>query len=223
MKFVFMVVKILLVILIPLFIILTSIRILTNPLYPQFEYNTPGFPPDPYGFTKADRLKYAGISIDYLLNNSDISFFDQYKLADGSPMYNERELSHMRDVKILIQNAFLGWGILGILLVLAGVISWQQKNLSPFFRALSRGGWATLVIIGLILVGVVVSFNGLFTDFHRILFTGDTWLFYYSDTLIRLFPMQFWQDAFIWMGIFAIIQALIFGVFCRMIARRFIK
>ena len=223
MKFVFMVVKILLVILIPLFIILTSIRILTNPLYPQFEYNTPGFPPDPYWFTKADRLKYAGISIDYLLNNSDISFFDQYKLADGSPMYNERELSHMRDVKILIQNAFLGWGILGILLVLAGVISWQQKNLSPFFRALSRGGWATLVIIGLILVGVVVSFNGLFTDFHRILFTGDTWLFYYSDTLIRLFPMQFWQDAFIWMGIFAIIQALIFGVFCRMIARRFIK
>jgi integral membrane protein (TIGR01906 family) len=138
-------------------------------------------------------------------------------------MYNERELSHMRDVKILIQNAFLGWGILGILLVLAGVISWQQKNLSPFFRALSRGGWATLVIIGLILVGVVVSFNGLFTDFHRILFTGDTWLFYYSDTLIRLFPMQFWQDAFIWMGVFAIIQALIFGVFCRMIARRFIK
>jgi integral membrane protein (TIGR01906 family) len=223
MKFVFMIVKILLVILIPLFIILTSIRILTNPLYPQFEYNTPGFPPDPYGFTKADRLKYAGISIDYLLNNSDISFFDQYKLADGSPMYNERELSHMRDVKILIQNAFLGWGILGILLVLAGVISWQQKNLSPFFRALSRGGWATLVIIGLILVGVVVSFNGLFTDFHRILFTGDTWLFYYSDTLIRLFPMQFWQDAFIWMGVFAIIQALIFGVFCRMIARRFIK
>ena len=223
MKFVFMVVKILLVILIPLFIILTSIRILTNPLYPQFEYNTPGFPSDPYGFTKADRLKYAGISIDYLLNNSDISFFDQYKLADGSPMYNERELSHMRDVKILIQNAFLGWGILGILLVLAGVISWQQKNLSPFFRALSRGGWATLVIIGLILVGMVVSFNGLFTDFHRILFTGDTWLFYYSDTLIRLFPMQFWQDAFIWMGVFAIIQALIFGVFCRMIARRFIK
>jgi len=223
MKFISMIVKILLVISIPLFIILTSIRILTNPLFPQFEYNTPGFPPDPYGFTKADRLNYAGISIDYLLDNSDISYFDQFKLADGSPMYNERELSHMRDVKILIQNAFLGWGILGILLILAGVISWQQKNLGPFFMALSRGGWATLVIIGLILVGVVVSFNGLFTDFHRIFFTGDTWLFYYSDTLIRLFPMQFWQDAFIWMGVFASIQALIFGVFGRMIARRFLK
>lgn len=223
MKFISMIVKILLVISIPLFIILTSIRILTNPLYPQFEYNTPSFPPDPYGFTKADRLKYAGLSIDYLLNNSDISYFDQFKLADGSPMYNERELSHMRDVKILIKNTFLGWGILGILLILVGVISWQQKNLGPFFMGLSRGGWATLVIIGLILVGVVVSFNGLFTDFHRIFFAGDTWLFYYSDTLIRLFPMQFWQDAFIWMGVFASTQALIFGVFGRMIARRFLK
>jgi integral membrane protein (TIGR01906 family) len=213
--------RLLLIIAVPIFIIISSIRILVNPLYPQFEYNTPNFPADPYGFTKADRLMYAGISLDYLLNNSDITFFDQYKLADGSPMYNERELSHMQDVKTLIQNAFLAWGIIGIGLVLIGVISRQTKQLRPYFSALSSGGWTTLVIIGLILVGVVVSFNGLFTDFHRIFFTGDTWLFYYSDTLIRLFPMQFWQDAFIWMGVFAIIQALIFGVFGRMIARKF--
>jgi len=221
MKVVFIAAKLLLIVAVPLLIIITSIRLLVNPLYPQFEYNTPYFPADPYGFTKADRLNYSGISIDYLLNNSDITFFNQYKLADGSPIYNERELSHMQDVKTLIQNAFLAWGIIGIALVLAGVISWQTKQLRPYFTALSTGGWTTLVIIGLILVGVVISFNGLFTDFHRIFFTGDTWLFYYSDTLIRLFPMQFWQDAFIWMGVFAIIQALIFGLFGRMIARKF--
>ncbi len=221
MKIVSTAAKLLLIVALPIFIIITSIRILATPLYPQFEYNTPGFPADPYGFTKADRLKYAGISIDYLLNSSDITFFNQYTLPDGSPMYNERELSHMQDVKTLIQNAFLAWGIIGIALVLAGVISWQTRHLRAYFNALSTGGWTTLVIIGLILVGVVISFNGLFTDFHRIFFTGDTWLFYYSDTLIRLFPMQFWQDAFIWMGVFAIIQASIFGVFGRIIARRF--
>jgi integral membrane protein (TIGR01906 family) len=221
MKFVSIAAKLLLIVAVPVLIIISSIRILVNPLYPQFEYNTANFPADPYGFTKADRLKYSGISIDYLLNNNDITFFNQFTLADGSPMYNERELSHMQDVKTLIQNAFLAWGIIGIALVLAGVISWQTKQLRPYFTALSNGGWTTLVIIGLILVGVVISFNGLFTDFHRLFFTGDTWLFYYSDTLIRLFPMQFWQDGFIWMGVFAIIQALIFGVFGRMIARKF--
>ena len=156
MKVVFIAAKLLLIVAVPLLIIITSIRLLVNPLYPQFEYNTPYFPADPYGFTKADRLNYSGISIDYLLNNSDITFFNQYKLADGSPIYNERELSHMQDVKTLIQNAFLAWGIIGIALVLAGVISWQTKQLRPYFTALSTGGWTTLVIIGLILVGAWV-------------------------------------------------------------------
>jgi len=221
MKVLAIVAKLLIIIAVPVFIIITSIRILINPLYPQFEYNTPGFPPDPYGFTKADRLKYSEISLAYLLNSSDITYFDQFKLPDGSPMYNDRELSHMVDVKTLIQHAFLAWGIIGIGLILTGVLSWRTRLLRPFFSSLSTGGWTTLAIIVLILVFVVISFNGLFTDFHRIFFTGDTWLFYYSDTLIRLFPMQFWQDAFIWMGVFAIIQSLIFGVFGRMMARRF--
>jgi uncharacterized membrane protein len=31
-------------------------------------------------------------------------------------------------------------------------------------------------------------------------FEGDTWLFLYSDTLIRLFPERFWLTAFIGIG-----------------------
>jgi len=215
--------RIVLVIIVPVFIMMTAIRLLITPLFAQFEYNTPGFPPDPYGFTKEDRLKYSAISIDFLTNSSDITYFNQFPLPNGSPLYNERELSHMRDVKVLIQQMILAWDILAVLLVLAGLISWQTKALGSFFTAISRGGWATLVVIGLILVGVAVSFTDLFTEFHRIFFTGDTWLFYYSDSLIRLFPMQFWQDAFIWMGVFAIIMALICGVFGRMLARRIIR
>ncbi len=34
-----------------------------------------------------------------------------------------------------------------------------------------------------------------FTLFHQVFFEGDSWLFLYSDTLIRLFPIRFWQDA----------------------------
>jgi len=40
-----------------------------------------------------------------------------------------------------------------------------------------------------------VSFSSFFTTFHRIFFTGDSWLFSYSDTLIQLFPLPFWVDA----------------------------
>ena len=38
----------------------------------------------------------------------------------------------------------------------------------------------------------------------QIFFKGDSWLFYYSDTLIRLFPIRFWQDAFLWAAILAL-------------------
>ncbi len=86
---------------IPFFLLMTSIRILLIPyLYLDFEYHTPGFPPDTYGFTLQERLKWSKISMDYLLNDQDISWLANQKLPDGSPLYIDRELSHMRDVKV---------------------------------------------------------------------------------------------------------------------------
>ena len=61
------------------------------------------------------------------------------------------------------------------------------------------------VILGM----VAVSFNALFTAFHRLFFQGNTWLFLYSDTLIRLFPIPFWRDAFILVGFFTILGAVL--------------
>jgi integral membrane protein (TIGR01906 family) len=42
-----------------------------------------------------------------------------------------------------------------------------------------------------------ISFWQFFSWFHSLFFKGDSWLFAYSDTLIRLFPIRFWQDAVI--------------------------
>jgi integral membrane protein (TIGR01906 family) len=44
---------------------------------------------------------------------------------------------------------------------------------------------------------VMVTWDQAFTLFHRIFFQGDTWLFPTTDTLIRLFPVEFWQDIFL--------------------------
>jgi uncharacterized membrane protein len=43
-------------------------------------------------------------------------------------------------------------------------------------------------------------------------FTGDSWLFLYSDTLIRLFPMRFWQDAFLFAGALDVLGGLALGL-----------
>ncbi|MEW6504537.1 MAG: TIGR01906 family membrane protein [Chloroflexota bacterium] len=184
-----------------LFVMMTSIRLLMTPLFLTIEYNTPGFPPDAFGFTKEDRLHWANLSLRYLLNDEDISYLGDLRFEDGSPVFNERELRHMLDVKILVQQMIHAWVVLGIFILLTGVWAWRGKWLADFWLTLARAGWGILIVIGLILVGVVIGFSALFTGFHRIFFEGDTWLFNYSDTLIRLFPLRFWQDAFTLMGI----------------------
>jgi integral membrane protein (TIGR01906 family) len=197
-------------IIIPLILMMTAIRILLSPVFIDLEYQRPGFPPDPYGFNTADRLKWANLSREYLLNNADETFLTSQKLSDNVPLYNEREISHMIDVKVLIKQMITAWYILIGLLIVLGLISWQIRDLANYGLAFSRGGWITLGIIAAILLGVFIGFDAIFTGFHRIFFTGDTWLFSYSDTLIRLFPLQFWQDAFILLGVLSILGALLF-------------
>jgi integral membrane protein (TIGR01906 family) len=192
---------------IPFFLLMTAIRLLITPLYPQIEYRMPGFPQDPYGFTLADRLKWSAPSLDYLLNNKNITYLSDLRFADGTPIYNDRELSHMFDVKKVVQN-MLAWhaGLTGLLLLFVA-FAWRGKWLPQLCRALGWGGWLTIGMMAAILVWLAINFRDLFTNFHMIFFEGDTWLFYWTDTLIRLFPMQFWQDAFIGVGIFTLAGA----------------
>jgi integral membrane protein (TIGR01906 family) len=195
---------------VPFILLMTAIRILLTPVFMDLEYQRPGFPPDPYGFTTVDRLKWANISREYLLNNADISFLSDQKLSGSTPLYNERELSHMLDVKVLVKQMITAWYILIGFLIVLGLISWQIKDLAAYWLALLRGGWITVGVIVAILLGVFIGFDTIFTGFHRIFFTGDTWIFYYSDTLIRLFPLQFWQDAFILVGVLSALGAFLF-------------
>jgi integral membrane protein (TIGR01906 family) len=65
-----------------------------------------------------------------------------------------------------------------------------------------------IVLVVLVLTG----FDSFFTTFHRIFFSGDTWLFNYTDTLIRMYPVQFWFDAATVIGVMSILQAVVLGV-----------
>ena len=198
-------------ILVPLALIGLGLRILLTPLFLRVEYNIPYFPPDEYGFTKEDRLKWAPYALDYLVNSEDISYLGDLKFEDGTPLYNERELSHMEDVKRVTQRALRVWYISLALLALLGV--WARfGGWRPAYRlGLMRGGWLMVglaVTVGLIvLVGIALNPNvfwNFFAAFHSLFFEGDSWLFLYSDTLIRLFPIRFWQDAFLLAAVIAL-------------------
>lgn len=208
---------------IPLVLLMTSVRLLLTPQFVDIEYSMPGFPEDAYGMTFPQRRQYAKLALDYLLNDEGISFLGDQHFEDGTPLYNERELSHMEDVKELTQAVMNVWILLLAGLVIVGVLAWRFGHWEAMRAGLARGGQITIGLIVLVLVFVALSFNALFTGFHRIFFEGDTWLFLYSDTLIRLFPLRFWQDVFIALGVLALLGGLGLWWFARPAPSRNVK
>ncbi len=187
---------------VPLALIGFALRILLTPLYYTVEYNMPYFPADEYGFTKEDRLHWAPYAVDYLVKNVDITYLGDLKFEDGTLLYNERELSHMQDVKGVVRGSLRVWYITLAILFALGISAWRRNWLPLYLNGLRRGGWWMIGLalsLGLIAgVGILLDpdvFWKFFTLFHQVFFEGDSWLFLYSDTLIRLFPIRFWQDA----------------------------
>ncbi len=178
----------------PLAVIMLAVRLLLTPVFPEIEYRMPGFPEDKYGFTMQDRLRWSKPSIEYLVNDADISFLAGLQFDDGQMIYNERELSHMLDVKNVVQMLLRAWYIALITLAGLGIWAWRANWLETYRNGWRRGGWLTIGLLIFIGLSASINFWEFFSSFHKIFFTGDSWIFYYSDTLIRLFPLRFWED-----------------------------
>ncbi len=193
--------------LLPILLILSSVWITLQSarIWVQIEYRMPGFPDDTYGFTLEDRLYWAGIDIDYLINDEGIDYFDAYRLPSGEPMHNERELRHMMDVKLLIGQTWIALGTGWILLLVVSFILSQRLGWGNVFNTIEVSAKGTIWLMLLLAVGLVIAFGVLFVGFHRIFFEGDTWLFSYSDTFIRLYPERFWRDTFALVAIITLV------------------
>ena len=190
----------------PLTILMLAIRILIMPSFAQFAYSLPGFPDDPYGFTTEDRLNWSRPSINYLVNAEDISYLSDLNFDTGVPIFNARELSHMEDVKAVVTGMRVALGISLAALFMSTIITLRGGWSQLLINAFHQGGWAVIGLIAAIILLVAVNFNSLFTWFHQIFFESGTWQFHPSDTLIRLFPMRFWRDAFILVGLISLMM-----------------
>jgi integral membrane protein (TIGR01906 family) len=206
--------SVLVTILVPVGLVLGAVRIVLFPWYPKLEYRMPWFPPDRYGFTRAEREHYALIALEYLNTNKDISLLldlhfppgqtapavSCLEMTDCTLMYNDREIHHMIDVKYVLRIALpVGYIIIGVLILL-GLWAWKGSWWTVYRTALRRGGWLMVFILVTLIVMVLGLFDWFFTLFHDVFFSPGTWMFYTSDTLIRLFPERFWMDTFIVVG-----------------------
>lgn len=204
-------------VLLPIIIILTSVRLVlyTADAWVKIEYRMPGFPADLYGFSMDDRIYWSSIDIDYLLTDTRINYFDEFTLDDGSPMHNDRELSHMQDVKDLLDTVWKVWGSgIFFLLTLAAVLWWLDDR-AIALRAVIAGSKLTVLLMVFLVVFLLAAFGVLFVGFHRIFFEGSTWLFPLSDTFIRLYPERFWRDIFALLAGVTVLLSGLIGVVAR--------
>lgn len=196
------------VILIPFMLTLLTVRFLISwdsPSYPEFEYSR--IDSDRFGFSDEERLGLATATLEYLRDDRPaeeaIFLLEELRLPGSEdPLYNEREIGHMIDVKKLVDVLnVLMWVISVFVILVLGFLFATQKSRIKAYKAIFRGGLLTVGILLVMLILIIVAWSLVFTQFHELLFPPDSWTFYYSDSLIRLFPEQFWFDfGLIWTG-----------------------
>ncbi|MBK8985865.1 MAG: TIGR01906 family membrane protein [Chloroflexi bacterium] len=192
----------------PFLLTVLTVRLLiawNSPSYPAWEYGR--IEPDRYGFSPAERLELAEATLDYLQRPEpapDVIYLLEDLRIPGTdqPLYNPAEIGHMLDVKI-VADAFKTalWALL--MVVVGGLILLfaRPETRCQGARALFQGGVFTGTAVLVVLVFIGIAWNFFFTLFHDVFFDPGTWTFLYTDSLIRLFPEQFWFDfALLWTG-----------------------
>jgi integral membrane protein (TIGR01906 family) len=179
----------------PIFVV-NAFRLLATDTFVRHEIDRGGFPADPYGLTTPERRELALTGLHSILPGGEgIALLERATLPDGSAAFDDRELRHMGDVRSRLGVAFKAQLVV-LLVLLALAISLFR---SPRWRSvvpwgLLVGSLLTLGIAALAVPVILLGFDGFFLRFHEVFFSGDTWRFSDTDTLLRIYPETFWQD-----------------------------
>ncbi|MDQ0801959.1 TIGR01906 family membrane protein [Arthrobacter sp. SLBN-112] len=202
------VMQVLLAIISPVILLILAVRAVTSPLFLWVEYNRPGFPGDGYGFSTDDRMTYGSYAVDYLSNWAGPRYLGDLVQRGGEKLFKDGEVSHMADVKVVILSTF-GAGTALLILALIAILYLRKRSTGGIRRALFAGSIITLVLILGLGTLAALGWQQFFTEFHRIFFADGSWTFSLDDTLIRLFPSQFWIDAGIGIGGMVLLASII--------------
>ena len=198
---------------VPLFLVTASVT---------WVFNSPGLYQN--GFEKYDVSRITGISeADLLQVSNDIrSYFNSSQepmkirtriFGEEKDLFNAREITHMRDVKQLVQGVYIVAAVTVVYLlgtIAIGVVLHRRRFAAILARRVLWSGGLTLLLIVAIGLFALVGFDTLFQKFHQLSFANDFWqLDRRTDFLVMLFPQDFWFDATIWVATRAVAGALL--------------
>ncbi len=202
-RWVINVLVVVLVVALPPFVALSNMPIFLNPAWLDYEYNQPGFP-KAQRFSDQDRRYYASESIEFERGNRT---FEQFQ---GLGVYNERELNHMVDVRVMLAQLSTLYTMDGILIaVILLVLATVPETRIFAARGVFSGGLLTILFFLATGLFMATAFQYFFTQFHYLFFQGVSGFFLPTDSLIQFYPERFWFDTFIVVAVVILVEAFV--------------
>jgi integral membrane protein (TIGR01906 family) len=209
-----------LVVALPVFLLLSNVQLLMSETFLEYEYARADLPPAA-GLSTERRFQVARAALEYVNaarspaeRPGQVTLTALREMRQGDRvLFNERELAHLVDVRELAGRAFWVNILAGLLLAVAGVTLFavEEQATATVLRHLLYGCLLTIAALSLVALTVYLNFDWFFVRFHRTFFAGDSWLFNASDTLIQLFPPQFWFDAAQGLVLLTVGEAVVLG------------
>ena len=121
--------------------------------------------------------------------------------------YTSSEISHLQDVRGVTKGE--RYLFIAVYLIVILIFGANMKNKFFSKKLLRYGGITTAIIMGIILLFSLVSFNEIFTLFHQLFFPQGNWMFAPESLLIQTFPFNFFTN----IGIIIFLQTIILASF----------
>jgi integral membrane protein (TIGR01906 family) len=209
-------------VLVPLLLVTTALRIVANDWIVSFEYDHGGVPTDRYGLTRQERAQLARLGLDSILpGGRGIALLEEARLPDGEAAFDSRELTHMQDVRDAVGLAYrVQLVALVVVIALLVALAWRPATRRAVPRGVQIGSGATLGVAVVLGAVMLLAWDGFFVGFHDVFFEGDSWQFSRTDTLLRLYPDEFWIGVAAWIAGITVALALLLAVVSTLVLRR---
>lgn len=152
----------------------------------------------------SELLNVTDTMMEYLRGNKANLHTSITLYGNEQEFFNEKEISHLKDVKKLFLTAYKLRTISVILAALCIILLILMKSnvIKLIAKSIFYSVLAFLLIVLIISILLAIDFSKCFDIFHEILFNNDLWLLNpNTDLLINILPEGFFIDTAIRIGI----------------------
>ena len=179
-------------------LVITSLQVIGfHPDFYREQYQHRGTAEE-IGVSFEDLMRVTTVLLDYTSGQRANLDIEVEVNGELQPFFNQREIDHMVDVRVLYHNVLLIRDVLGLFLIINLITTFLlEKRIDA--RNLLNGLLGVTVVLGAILMAIglyaIVDFDTFWTQFHHVFFTNDLWLLDpRTDNLINLVPTGFFID-----------------------------